>query len=133
MVTRNQIAERRAKVSQLLAKSVTSIKEIATALQIDYETVRNDIGWLKEQTKPWLFGLTGHGFAFDCKNVIDSFLNMEVELEEMRQIARKNKEDTSIRLSIIRELRDTRIARLSVEAEGPTLLALRKIKNGERE
>jgi len=131
MVTKKLIEERRAKVAQMLAKSVTSIKEIASALQIEYDTAQNDVKWIKEQVKPWLLGLVGDGYAFDCKTVLDSFLDMEMELEEMRQEARKNKAKVSTRISIIRELRDTRVVRLDMEAEGPTLLALRKIQKGD--
>lgn len=131
MVTQDQIAERRSRVSQMLAKSVTSSREISKATGIDYETVKNDIRWLREQTKPWLLGLAGDGFAFDCKVAIDKLMSLEVELEDMRQTARTEKADTDTRISIIRELRDTTIARISIEGEGPTLLALKKIKKGE--
>jgi len=131
MTTKNQVKERRAKVAQMMAKSVYSIKEISQALGIGYDTVDNDIRWLREQTKPWLLGLAGDGFAFDCKVAIDKLMSLEVELEDMRQTARTEKADTDTRISIIRELRDTTIARISIEGEGPTLLALKKIKKGE--
>lgn len=127
MTSRIQVAKRREKVGQLLSKSVTSTKEIAQILGEKYQTIENDLVWIREQTQPWLFGLAGGGYAFDCKTVIDSLLNIELELEEMRQNARKNNDDIVTRIMILRELRDTRVIRLNVEGEGPTLLALKKI------
>lgn len=131
MVTKIQARERRAKVAQMLAKSVTSIKEISKALEIPYDTVQNDIKWLKEQTKPWLIGLAEEGFAFDCKVVIDKLLSIEREIEEMSEKAKSKPDSELLRLQILEKLIDIAITRLNVEAEGPTLMALRRITRGD--
>ena len=132
MTTKSQIAERREKVAQFLSKSVTSVKEISKALGIPYDTVQNDIQWLKAQVEPWLYGLVGIGYSFDCKMAIEKLLSIERDLEEMRQSARiKHPDDIMKRILILRELRGVTISRMSFEGEGPTLLALQKFKNGE--
>lgn len=116
----------------MMARSVTSIKEIAIALNLPYKTVENDIRYIKTQTRPWLYGLAGEGFAFDCRMAIDKFLSIERELEEMREDGRKKNLDTLKRLAIIKALHDITSSRLILESEGPTLLALRKLKSHAR-
>ena len=133
MARRSVISERRDKVGQMLARSVTSKKEIAVELNLPYKTVENDIQWIKAQTRPWLYGLAGEGYAFDCMMAIDKFLSIESELEDMRQNARKNNLAPEKRMVVMRELRETTLSRLSIEGEGPTLLAVRKIKKEMRD
>jgi len=71
MTSYDNVEKRRAQLAQMLAKPVTSIREIALALQIDYDTVQNDIRWIKKQTRPWLFGVAREGYAYDCKMALD--------------------------------------------------------------
>ncbi len=116
----------------MLSKSVTSIDTISKELGIPYETVRNDIRYLKEEIKPWLYEVAADGYAFDCKNAIEKLARLERELEDMLAKARdKDKPNNSEIIAIMRELRATTLTRLNIEAEGPTLMTLRRVIKGE--
>jgi len=114
----------------MLAKSVTSIKEISQALQLDYRTVQNDIKWIREQANPWLYGLAGGGYAHDSRMALEKLMSIERELEDMRQDARENNAGIRERIMLLVKLADVTIQRLSIEGNGPTLLGLRKILRG---
>jgi hypothetical protein len=131
MATKKTIEMRREAVAQMLAKSVTSITEISNALRLPYDTVVNDIRYLKAQTKPWLYGLAGEGYAFDCKIVIDKLARIEKRIEEIAMAARTKEDGEFLELAALKQLAETSVTRLSVEGEGPTLLTVRKIVKGE--
>ncbi len=133
MPTKAEVMARRRKVAAYLAKSVTSTADISKAENLPYATVDNDIRWLRKQTQPWLMGLAGDGYAFDVKTAIEKLEGIERELEVMRQKAEEAKEDPRIRLDILGELRDTTIARIQIEGEGPTLLGLRRLQKQEEQ
>lgn len=131
MADKKGVQIRREKINQLLIKSVTSPTEIARILGISYDTVQNDIKWLRSQTRPWLSGLALDGFAFDVKIAIERLGGIEKQLEEMREEARKNKASTYEQIAILRELRDTTIVKINAEGEGPVLVTLRKVIRGD--
>lgn len=125
MASQQTVQERREKVSSFLMHHVTSPLEIAKQLreqypELDYETVRNDIRAIKKNTRPWLIGLAKDGYAFDAKLVIDKLKAQEKELESMKQETKDPKE----KREIMRQIAETALARIQVEGDGPTFLAV---------
>jgi len=121
MATQKEILARRVKISSALAKSVTSPKQIAQTLEIEEDTVKNDLRWMQKASRKWLVGWALDGYIFATKNTIDQLEDIETELQKMRQDER----NPETKLKIIRELRETINTRWVIQGEGPTRMAMR--------
>ena len=130
MGNHKQVAQRRQKVAELLVKSVTSVPDIAKELGVSQKKIEHDIAWLRKKAEPWLDGLAFGGFIHDTKIAIDQFLDIERELQTMREKYQNENDPGSIitRLKLLRELREAIETRIELEANGPTLMALKRLQ-----
>jgi len=123
---RDVVKERRDKVGQLLAKSITKPQMIAKNLNKDVRVIYKDIKYFKEQAIPWLDELAFTGFVWECKNAIDKLKDIEEEKQKLRQDARGIDE----KLKVMHEIEYNINLQIETLANGPTLMALKKA-NGE--
>lgn len=82
--------------------------------------VRNDLYWMKKNSRKWLSGHALEGFVFSTQQTLEQLRDIELELQSLRSVT----SDVSTKLSIIHELKDTINMRWAMEGDGPALMAL---------
>ena len=138
MATQKLVLERRNKISTALAKSVTSPKEIADTLKLDPVTVRNDLRWMRKESRKWLKGWTLDGYVFATKNTVAQLEDIEKDLQVMRQKYSEHKDEETgeltpekpeLKVKILHELKDVINTRWVLQGEGPVRMAARAAKD----
>lgn len=129
MATILKTERRRKEVSKCLAKSLTTPTQIFNNFQqyenlqdIPLSAIKNDLYWMKKNSRRWLSDHAIDGFIFSTQNTLDQLRDIELELQKLRQETM----DVSEKLSIIHELKETINMRWVMEGDGPTLMALSK-------
>jgi len=121
MATQTLVLQRRHRISELLAKSVTKPQAICKKLDLPMATVKNDLKWMRKNSRIWLSGHALNGYVFETQQTIEQLRDIEEELQEMR----KNESQPLIKLRIISELKEVINMRWVIEGEGPTLMQAR--------
>lgn len=116
---------RRNQVSLCLAKSMNRPEDIARQLNIPYNTVRNDLNWMKKNSSKWLMGHTLNGYIFETQKAIDQISDIILELQSLR--SKEQNIDRKIR--IMHELADKINMKWVMQGEGPTLMNIRTVNN----
>lgn len=125
MATQHQIMKRREEIGKCLAKSITTPLAIVKQTNIPLSTVRNDLHWMRKNSRKWLSGHALDGYIFNTKNTIEQLQDIELELQALRS----NETDVDRKLKIMHELRETINMRWVIEGDGPTLMAQRFAEN----
>lgn len=122
-MTKKDVQERRHKISQMLAKSVSKPADLAKSLKMEIKDVSNDLYWMRKESKPWLRGYALDGYVFVTRNSISQLEDIELELQEIRQKLKKEKDkDITSRIRVMTALRETINSRWVMQGEGPTLM-----------
>ena len=123
MGTIAETRSRREKISICLAKSMTSPTEIAKEIGESGQTVRNDLLWMKKNSRKWLSGHTLDGYVFQTKITIDKFDVLEQKLQNML----KESDSRHEKLRIIHELADIINMKWVIMGEGPVRMNRRYV------
>lgn len=123
-LTRAQVADRRNKVSKLLAKSVIKPADIACNIGVEVKAINNDLEWLKKNSSKVLDKYALDNYVFQTINTIEQLRDIELELQSMRQNT-TGKE----KIMVIHELKDTINLRWQIEGDGLTNLHMTKAAN----
>ena len=123
-LTRAQVADRRNKVSKLLAKSVIKPTDIAHNIGVEVKAINNDLEWLKKNSSKVLDKYALDNYVFQTINTIEQLRDIELELQSMRQ-STTGKE----KIMVIHELKDTINLRWQIEGDGLTNLHMTKAAN----
>lgn len=87
--------------------------------KIPLTDVKNDLKWMRTNSRTWLSDHALNGFVFATQNTIEQLLDIEVELQSLRS----KESDIELKLKIIKELKDTINMRWVIQGDGPTLMA----------
>lgn len=114
------VHKRRERISIVLAKSITTPSAIANQLKdVDIETIKNDLKWMRKNSRVVLSGNTLEGYIFETHNTIEQLRDIELELQSLRS----TEKETETKLKIIHELKEVINMRWVLHGDGLTLLA----------
>jgi len=116
---------RREQVSICLAKSMSSPSQIAKQLNEPVSKIKNDLHWMKKNSKVWLSGHTLDGYIFETRKTIDQLQDIELELQSLRS-THQNLDD---KLKIIKQLAEIINMRWVIQGDGPTLMNMNTVKD----
>ena len=103
-----------------MAKSITTPSAIANQLKdVDIETIKNDLKWMRKNSRVVLSGNTLEGYIFETHNTIEQLRDIELELQSLRS----TEKETETKLKIIHELKEVINMRWVLHGDGLTLLA----------
>lgn len=126
MASSKETLERRNQVSICLAKSMTTPMQIAKHLNAPVTTVKNDLRWMRKNSRKWLSGHTLDGYIWETQKTIDQLSDVIFELQALRS----NEKDVDRKLRIIHELADKINMKWVILGDGPTLMNIRTV-NGD--
>ena len=126
MASSKETLERRNQVSICLAKSMTTPTQIAKHIDAPVSTVKNDLHWMRKNSRKWLSGHTLDGYTWETQKTIDQLSDLIVELKSLRS----NEKDVDRKLRIIHELADKINMKWVILGDGPTLMQMRMV-NGD--
>jgi hypothetical protein len=114
------VHKRRERISLVLAKSITSPTAISIHLKdVDVDTVKNDLKWMRRNSKVVLSGNALEGYVFETYNTIEQLRDIELELQSLRS----KETDLDKKLRIIHELKEVINMRWVIHGDGLTLLS----------
>jgi len=126
MATHAEVMVRRNRISLALSKSMTKPSLISTSTGIDVKTVKNDLQWMRTNSRKWLSGWAMNGYMFATENTITQLEDIEQELQKKRsEWVKAHPVENEEYLKIIHELKDVINLRWVVQGDGPALMALK--------
>jgi len=128
MVSMAKTLERRNKVSLCLAKSMTNPIQIANQINEPIARIRNDLHWMRHNSKKWLSGHTLDGYIWETRKTIDQLSDIIMDLQAMRSVEK----DVDRKLRIIHELADKINMKWVIQGDGPTLMNIRSVTGDGR-
>ena len=126
MVSSKETLERRNQVSICLAKSMTTPAQIAKHIDAPVSTIKNDLRWMRKNSRKWLSGHTLDGYIWETQKTIDQLSDLIFELQSLRS----NEKDVDRKLRIMHELADKINMKWVILGDGPTLMQTRMV-NGD--
>jgi len=121
-----EVLTRRNRISLALSKSVTKPATIAEATGIDVKTVKNDLNWMRKNSKEWLSGWAMNGYVWATQQTVSQLEDIESELQKKRaDWVKNNPTENEEYLKLIHELKEVINLRWVVQGDGPALMALK--------
>jgi len=126
MASSKETLERRNQVSICLAKSMTTPAQIAKHIDAPVSTIKNDLHWMRKNSRKWLSGHTLDGYIWETQKTIDQLSDLIFELQALRS----TEKDVDRKLRIMHELADKINMKWVILGDGPTLMQTRMV-NGD--
>src|SRR2546426_12647979 len=117
------VEQRREKIMNCINKSVYKHSDIANIVGVDIETVRNDIKFLKEQTKPWFNYLVGQN------GMLETCYLARQKVDYLMELAQKEidaAEHPLVKAKFMEILEKLIKLGLSIDLKGPILTAIQQ-------
>jgi len=116
---------------------MTSPSMISRQLSLPVRTVSNDLYWMKKNSIKWLSEHTLEGYVYETKLMIDQMMDIELDLQEMRQDSSAKKDasgtiidpgNPKLKLKVLNMLKEVINLRWFIQGDGPTYLNVKRVQ-----